>query len=352
MYNCCLQVASSAIKVDRSIESGVQQIVINGTVHHRMGGLQPNAGCIDPQVESHRLSFVRHNQAALRADLYRGLRDALTAGEGDARAIGQRIVLPSSFTCGPRHMQQLLQDAMCIVRHKGKPSLFITMTCNPKWSEIKGELLEGQSAADRPDLTTRVFMLKFKELMRDLTDSHALGRVTGHVHCIEFQKRGLPHAHILLCMAPEDQLRGPEDYDSVICAEIPDPAADPALYETVTHCNLHGPCRADKCLKDGKCDKRFPKAWAESTVEGCLFTNQHVVPYNPALSKKFNCHINVEACASIKAIKYTYAYVYKGHDRAQVGRQELGDVDEIRDFTDGRYISCRQAHHLLTACKL
>ncbi|KAL6748096.1 hypothetical protein V8C86DRAFT_1780659, partial [Haematococcus lacustris] len=63
MYNCCLQVASSAIKVDRSIESGVQQIVINGTVHHRMGGLQPNAGqppqfaqlyILDPDIQLQR----------------------------------------------------------------------------------------------------------------------------------------------------------------------------------------------------------------------------------------------------------------------------------------------------------
>ncbi|KAL6746727.1 hypothetical protein V8C86DRAFT_1777454, partial [Haematococcus lacustris] len=44
LYNCSLQLASSAIQVDRSIDSGVQQIVVNGTVHHRMGGLQPTAG--------------------------------------------------------------------------------------------------------------------------------------------------------------------------------------------------------------------------------------------------------------------------------------------------------------------
>jgi hypothetical protein len=41
-----------------------------------------------------------------------------------------------------------------------------------------------------------------------------------------------------------------------------------------------------------------------------------VVPYNPYLSLFFNCHINVEVCTSVAAVKYLYKYVYKGHDRA------------------------------------
>ena len=50
-------------------------------------------------------------------------------------------------------MYQLYQDAMSIVSHFGKPDLFITFTCNPKWPEITRELLPNQNAADRPDLT-------------------------------------------------------------------------------------------------------------------------------------------------------------------------------------------------------
>ena len=34
------------------------------------------------------------------------------------------------------YMHQKYQDAMAIVRKKSKPSFFITMTCNPYWSEI------------------------------------------------------------------------------------------------------------------------------------------------------------------------------------------------------------------------
>ena len=52
-------------------------------------------------------------------------------------------------------MRQLYQDAMAIVRKKGKPDLFITMTANPKWPEIIADLLEDQKPADRPDLISR-----------------------------------------------------------------------------------------------------------------------------------------------------------------------------------------------------
>ena len=56
-------------------------------------------------------------------------------------------------------MNSRYQDAMAIVRKFGKPDLFITMTCNPKWVEITRELNPGQTAQDRCDLCLRVFQL-------------------------------------------------------------------------------------------------------------------------------------------------------------------------------------------------
>ncbi|PKY39565.1 hypothetical protein RhiirA4_308615, partial [Rhizophagus irregularis] len=79
-------------------------------------------------------------------------------------------------------------------------------TCNPKWPEITRELLPQQNAADRPDLTARVFHIKLRELLKDLCEKHWLGKVIAYVYVIEFQKRGLPHAHILLILNPEDKL--------------------------------------------------------------------------------------------------------------------------------------------------
>jgi len=65
---------------------------------------------------------------------------------------------------------------------------------------------------------------------------------------------------------------------------------------------------------------------------------------------RYNCHINVEACSNIKAIKYLYKYVYKGHDRAsflvEANQQEQdGVINEIRQYRDARYISPPEAVH-------
>jgi hypothetical protein len=102
---------------------------------------------------------------------------------------------------------------MGIVRVLGGPSYFITMTGNSKWKEIQVRLKPGQTAVDRLDLVARVFWLKLKALMHDLVKGNLLVVVTGRVHTIEFQKRGLPHAHILIILKPEFRPQAPVDVD-------------------------------------------------------------------------------------------------------------------------------------------
>jgi hypothetical protein len=54
--------------------------------------------------EQNRLKYLRLNKKKFRADLYQGLQDAIVAGDNNIVAIGQKIILPSSFTVGPHHM--------------------------------------------------------------------------------------------------------------------------------------------------------------------------------------------------------------------------------------------------------
>ena len=107
------------------------------------------------KIEEARLRFIRFNQPKLRAELYQGLVDHFDTS--DASATGRLIVLPASFTGGPRYMKARYQDAMAIVRKHGKPDMFVTMTCNPKWEEITRELLPGQRAQDRFDMCFACF---------------------------------------------------------------------------------------------------------------------------------------------------------------------------------------------------
>lgn len=92
--------------------------------------------CNFSKLEWQRLNWAKQNQSTLRADLYGGVQDNVAAGVLDAARTGRIVLLPSSFQGGPRFMSEKYHDAMAVVAARGPPSLFITMTCNPKWPEI------------------------------------------------------------------------------------------------------------------------------------------------------------------------------------------------------------------------
>ena len=77
---------------------------------------------------------------------------------------GKKVILPASFNGGPRDMKSRYLDAMSLVQHFVKPTLFITVPCNPEWDRITSVLLPGQTSQDRPDIVTRIFHSKIKIL--------------------------------------------------------------------------------------------------------------------------------------------------------------------------------------------
>lgn len=87
------------------------------------------------------------------------------------------VILPSSFTGGPRYMHEKTQDAMTYVQHYGRPHLFSTFTCNPNWIDTKDNLKSGQKSHDRQDVITRVFKLKLNKLMNLIVKGQLFGEV-------------------------------------------------------------------------------------------------------------------------------------------------------------------------------
>ena len=163
------------------------------------------------------------------------------------------------------------------------------------------------------------------------------GKPPARLYSIEWQKRGLPHAHILVWLIPEHKIT-PDKIDDAVCAEIPDPALDPELYQIVMSNIVHGPCGSinpnPPCMEHGQCSKRYPRPFIQETqlgtdsyplyrrrspedggqvstiainVRGNRITqaidNRWIVPYNKYLLRSFNCHCNVELCMSISSIK-------------------------------------------------
>jgi len=224
------------------------------------------------KIEGCRLNWIREHQPQIRADLYKGIVDSITAGEARASAVGTRIVLPWKFQGCFRDMKQRHMDAMALVQTYGKPDIFLTMTCNPNWQEIQDALLPGQTPQDRPDIVARVFRAKLEMMKYMLTKKHILGVVKAWVYVVEFQKRGLPHAHFLLIMDSNYKLLVPEQYDHLISAELPDKDKYPELYAMVVKHMMHGPCGALKpnnvCMQDGSCKCRYPRTFNETTIQG------------------------------------------------------------------------------------
>lgn len=180
-----------------------------------------------------RLSWLKHNQSKLRVDLYKGLTDAIGNDvQTTLRELGQRYILPSSYIGGSRFMFQLYQDSLAIARFAGKPNWFLTMTADANSPEIKDALLPGQTAADRPDLVACVFREKVWILLKAVKDG-AFGDCLGVVWTIEFQKRGLPHLHLLIFLRRHARLKNADEIDRVISAQLPDPDQFPQLFELV-----------------------------------------------------------------------------------------------------------------------
>ncbi|XP_042027246.1 uncharacterized protein LOC121774434 [Salvia splendens] len=315
-------------------------------------------------IETGRLTFVRTHQKRLRAELYSGLAEAVLRSETDGSRHGKRIILPSSFVGGARYMVQNYQDAMAICRWIGYPNLFITFTCNPKWPEICRYLASKDlKSDDRPDIICRIFKVKLDNLIRDLKI----------VYMVEFQKRGLPHAHILLFLSNEDKQPKPQRIDEIISAELPDQVIDPHYHEYVKEFMMHGPCvivrKSSPCMLNGRCSKYFPKKYLAAKnfdddgypayrrrdngrvvmKDGVPLDNRYVVPHNHFLLMKYVGHVNVEWCNQSQSIKYLFKYINKGYDRVTTSFFQSGAdgaercIDEVSLYYDCRYISSCEA---------
>ncbi|KAL6858850.1 hypothetical protein ACP4OV_017852 [Aristida adscensionis] len=207
-------------------------------------------------IDESRLWFVIKNQARLRVENLQGIADAVGRGCIDGNEVGKRTVLPSSHTGGRRYMIQNYHDAIAICRVYGPPDFFTTFTCNSKWPEISEALLlePGQKSSDRADIVDRVYNMKLEDMLDDIKTGKAFGPVDALLHTVEFQKRGLPHAHIILWVSRDTSQPTPALIDSFISAEIPDPAFDPLAYALVAEHMIHGPCGVGyegcPCMKD------------------------------------------------------------------------------------------------------
>jgi hypothetical protein len=213
-------------------------------------------------------------------------------------------------------------------------------------------------------------------VIEELYQKGIFGQAVAYVYTIEFQKRGLPHMHILIFLKDGNKILTPADINTAIRAYWPDPTTEPKLFETVKRCMIHA-CN-DRCLENAKCKKHFPKPFQPHTcidnegypqyrrpddgrsyeVNGRMVDNRWIVPHNPYLSAKFDCHINVECLVSFATLKYVNKYIHKGSDRATLQvrhftarfqrnvpltNSQVSTNDEIQFHIDSRFIGASEA---------
>ncbi|PIM97249.1 DNA helicase PIF1/RRM3 [Handroanthus impetiginosus] len=273
--------------------------------HFCGGGRLFNVVDCHAAIEQPRLNDIKTHQIEIRVDLYKGLEDAVIAGDTNASAVGRRVILPSSFTGVPHNM---------------------------------------------------INIIKMQLLYVDQLD----------IHVIEFQKQRLPYSHMTITLEEQDKLISTDDIDELICTKIPDKDTNPLAYKTMIRCMIHGPCGPynpnASCMIDGKCSKYYSKKLnAKTTIDemninGVEIDNRWIIPYNCDLLVLFNAHINVEKCASPKVMKYMHKYIYKGVDRATIvvannidglqenERQVYRHTDEIKQYLDCRYFEANKKY--------
>jgi hypothetical protein len=278
------------------------------------------------QVEQ-QLNFLRNSDFQKKVVRRK---DMKAAGGGR----GEKIRMPASVVGSKPYLSALMEDTLAVTGTYGKSTLFITLTTNPGWKEIKDGLLPGQAWTDRPDVVCRVFKLKLQEFMHDLRKGTFFKDKVGNpwktkytLHVIEFQKRGLPHAHILARLDGDeaDIPRRGADVDRIIQAHMP-----PAIHGHRAGCDcdehrlrhlvqqhmIHE-CAKNVCFtdEDPRCKRRYPKATdvEETTADESGYplyrrtsaADAFVVPYNRVALLKYETHVNFELVSTAWVIKYT-----------------------------------------------
>ncbi|XP_022853134.1 uncharacterized protein LOC111374654 [Olea europaea var. sylvestris] len=225
------------------------------------------------KIETTKLDYFHNNQKQIRSEIYQDIIDSVKNWETRGYKIGKKFVLPQSFTYGPRDMLRRYVDGMTIVQRYGKPYIFLTITFNSNWSEIKEKLKHNDEVQYRPNLIARVFKAKLEELKKDLYKENIIGPVIAHIYVIKFQKIGFPHTHLLLIFNSGHKISCATDLDRVVSCEIPDKNKYPHLYFVIMKHNMHGHCESlnpkNVCMEvNSSCKNKHPRAYCNSTIFG------------------------------------------------------------------------------------
>ena len=313
--------------------------------------------------------WARNEQNNVRSWTAPYVQDKLRA---QAEAHGRRhvegkVYLPNSIPGCHAYQRRFFHDALHLSRVRGPSHLFVTMTCNPNWPEVRHLLgcdYVDMNHASHQAFLARVFVQKRKLLISKLKEQDYL--FPGHcgidwiVYSTEWQKGDLPHAHIAIRLKIDTKLQPMNTQldqiklmDKVVSAQFP-PSETPHYHQVVAF--MQHPPVCIGCLREKKkgsgvkaCRFYFPKpVCPESRMDARGYpvylrgeSDVRVVPHNEKLLVEFNCHINVEWTFNSKHLAYVYGYMCKGVDIAGVRIKD--EINEIASFRKVRVLTVAEA---------
>jgi len=252
----------------------------------------------------------------------------------------EKTFLSQSMHGSRRHLRSLAKNALTLVSEYGRPSLFITLTCNPNWPEIIEQLLPGQTAFDRGDIVCQVFYRKLQAVLVNIrrgkyfnvkNTPNKYHEIKFEVRVIEYQRRGLPHAHLVLKFKDDDGMPKYEDKlalaewidyhittvfpstpDDEQPLEIGESFEEDTEYAKITKSHMIHKCFSETnggCKNENNiCSKGYDATFVseETTFDEKGFPQYrrptikslYVVPHNKKLLKDWNGHANVEFAGS------------------------------------------------------
>ena len=322
------------------------------------------------RTEEERLSYIGQERKYHSTEVYEAAEH-----QDEEDELDPEIKLPASFVGSRAWTSAQTADVMALSRKYGKPTFFCTMTFNPDWPEVRERLLPGQSASDIPTIVAHVFKSRLEKVLQILHTCFGTKRYM--IKVIKFQKRGFPHAHIIIKVLPFHFLRlrqkndtvhhcqvDPEPpfefLDAIISAELP--RDNTILREKVKKYMMHGQDHlshpGSRCNHNGQCIYNFPQSVQPTTSVdeyGRLHLRRRqpediwVVPYCPALLQFADCHFHFDVVYTAKIFSYLYKYLYKGPDTTFFTVEDAvftdgpHPVNEITDYEKGRYLSAPEA---------
>ena len=277
---------------------------------------------------------------------------------------GIKTYIPASITGSPEYWKSVADGAFYLTLILGPPKFFITITENPHWNEIAALNFEKDVMMNSP-LLSRIFYQKKRCLIDYIKKTKIFGNVKGILWRDEYQKRGMPHCHILI-WSDFDTDDIPK-IDKVITCRLPiiDPNDDESkwkdLHKLSTYFMTHK-CSSRCGGVNGVCSYKYPKPPLDTTsiINGRLefargVNDSMIVPHNPQIISLYRAHAEVEPILSSSCIGYVLKYAAKDSDGGNLYLREtkycginVEKNDILRKYAATHIVSSCEAYNAIS----